>query len=878
MIPYNRPISEVLDHLQVAADQGLSDAEAEKRLTEQGENRLKAKKQKTLLQRFVDQFKDVMILILIIAAVISFVVALYEQEAGGFFEPVLILLIVIINAIMGVLQESKAEKALDALKKMSAPHARVVRNGKESVIDAALLVPGDVISLEAGDYIPADSRLIQSASLKSEESALTGESMATEKDADLIIDENAPLGDRFNMLYSGCSITYGRGKAIVVATGMKTEMGKIANLLESETEGMTPLQQKLAVMGKYLGLVALGACAVIFIIGLLEGIPIMEIFMTAVSLAVSAIPEGLPAIVTIVLSIGVERMVRKNAIIRRLPAVETLGSASVICSDKTGTLTQNRMTLVKAYDAATATLEEISPSCTPPVRHLLKLAALCCDGSVEFDAGGKVRHIGDPTETSIVLAAHQNGMPKEELNRQYPRVSELPFDSDRKMMSTVNRMDGKLIVIVKGAFDVLASRCVAGDIPSGRSQTNELSSQALRILAVAWKEIAEVPQTPSSDDLENGLTFLGLVGMIDPPRPEVRDAVAICRNAGIKPVMITGDHVITASAIATDLGILEAGDHAVTGLELGQMSDEELNSRVRAISVYARVSPEDKIRIVRAWQLQGEVVAMTGDGVNDAPALKAADIGCAMGITGTDVAKGASDMTLTDDNFATIVDAVREGRGIYDNIKKAVGFLLGTNIGELLTVFFAMIIWHVSPLLSMQLLWINLVTDSLPAIALGMEQVEADVMGRKPKPKEESIFAHGMGLQVALQGVLFAVLTLAAFLIGRSSPANPELSLITGRTMAFIVLALTQIFHSFNMRSSHSLFKIGFFTNRNLNRAVMISLLMMAVVVFVVPVATLFGLTQLAPGLYLTALGLALVPILVLELSKAVGLVRHRHS
>lgn len=878
MNPYNLPTSDVLEHMHVTTEQGLSGAEAQKRLAEQGENRLKAKKQRTLLQRFIDQFKDVMILILIIAAVISFVVGIYEQESGGFFEPVLILLIVVINALMGVLQESKAEKALDALKKMSAPSARVVRDGKEAVIDAALLVPGDIISLESGDYIPADSRLIRSASLKSEESALTGESMATDKDANLIIADNAPLGDRFNMLYSGCSITYGRGQAVVIATGMKTEMGKIANLLESETEGMTPLQQKLAVMGKYLGLVALGACAVIFVIGLLEGIPIMEIFMTAVSLAVSAIPEGLPAIVTIVLSIGVERMVRKNAIIRRLPAVETLGSASVICSDKTGTLTQNRMTLVKAYDAGSVTLEEISSSCTPPVRHLLKLAALCCDGSIEFDADGKVRHIGDPTETSIVLAAHQNGMPKEDLNRLYPRVTELPFDSDRKMMSTVNRMDGKLIVIVKGAFDILASRCIAGDIPSGRSHTNELSSQALRILAVAWKEIAGIPPTPASDELENGLTFLGLVGMIDPPRPEVRDAVAICRKAGIKPVMITGDHVVTASAIATDLGILEADDHAVTGLELGQMSDEELNSRVREISVYARVSPEDKIRIVRAWQQQGEVVAMTGDGVNDAPALKAADIGCAMGITGTDVAKGASDMTLTDDNFATIVDAVREGRGIYDNIKKAVGFLLGTNIGELLTVFFAMIIWHVSPLLSMQLLWINLVTDSLPAIALGMEQVEADVMGRKPKPKEESIFAHGMGIQVALQGVLFAVLTLAAFLIGRSSPADPELSLITGRTMAFIVLALTQIFHSFNMRSSHSLFKIGLFTNRNLNRAVMISLLMMAVVVFVVPIATLFSLTQLAPWLYLAALGLALVPILVLELSKAVGLVRHRHS
>ena len=878
MIPYSSHTAEVLDYWKVVPEQGLSEAEAKKRLAEVGENMLKAQKHKTIFQRFLDQFKDVMILILIIAALISFVVAFYESEAGGFFEPILILLIVVINAMMGVLQESKAEKALEALKKMSALQARVTRDGRETIIDAASLVPGDIISLDAGGFIPADSRLIRSASLKSEESALTGESMPTDKDANLLIDEKASLGDRFNMIYSGCSITYGRGQAVVVATGMKTEMGKIAHLLESETEGLTPLQQKLAGMGKYLGLVALAACAVVFFIGVLDGIPIMEIFMTAVSLAVSAIPEGLPAIVTIVLSIGVERMVRKNAIIRRLPAVETLGSASVICSDKTGTLTQNRMTLVKAYDAASQTQEDITDNNTPDIRRILKLAALCCDGSVEFDRDNQVRHIGDPTETSIILAAHRNGMPKNELNRRYPRLAELPFDSDRKMMTTVNHMDGKNIVIVKGAFDVLATRCVAGEIESGRHQADNLGSQALRVLAIAWKELADVPQSPAGDDLENGLTFLGLVGMIDPPRPEAREAVAICRSAGIRPVMITGDHVATATAIARDLGILNDDDQAVTGSELSLLSDEELDSRVRGISVYARVSPEDKIRIVRAWQHQGEVVAMTGDGVNDAPALKAADIGCAMGITGTDVAKGAADMTLTDDNFATIVDAVREGRGIYDNIKKAVAFLLGTNTGEPLTVFFAMIIWRVSPLISMQLLWINLVTDSLPAIALGMEQVEPDVMHRKPKPRTESIFAHGMGVQIILQGILFAGLTLAAFMIGRTSSDEQELSLVAGRTMAFIVLALIQVFHAFNMRSSHSLRKIGFFTNRNLNRAALISLTMMAVVVFVVPIATLFGLAFLQPWMYLAALGLSLVPVLVIEIFKAAGIIRPRQE
>ena len=869
MIFHNATEQDVLQELHSDRTAGLTENQVQDIRRQYGENKLREKKKKTNLQRFLDQFKDVMILILIAAAIISFAIACVEGEPKEFFEPALILLIVILNAIMGVMQESKAEKALDALKNLSAPHARVIRDGEEKVIDAVELVPGDIIRLEAGDFIPADARLLRSVSLKSEESALTGESVPSEKDATIIVDEKAPLGDRSNMVFSGCSITYGTATAVVTATGMNTEMGKIANLLDNEEEGQTPLQKKLAQLGKYLGVLALAACAIIFVVGIANGIPALEIFMTAVSLAVSAIPEGLPAIVTIVLSIGVQRMVKKNAIIRRLPAVETLGSASIICSDKTGTLTQNRMTLVKAYlDGADGT-EDITTQNSQEVRKLLTLGTLCSDGSVVFH-GKEEQHIGDPTETAIVLAAHKNGMPKDELNRKYPRLAEIPFDSDRKLMTTVNRMDGKNIVIVKGAFDVMASRCIKGNLAKAAQVNEEMSQNALRVLAVAYKEMDTVPQEPTSDELENGLTFLGLVGMIDPPRPEAKAAVAPCRKAGIKPVMITGDHVVTASAIAKELGILEKGDMAITGAELDAMTDSELDGQVERISVYARVSPENKIRIVKAWQRKGQVVSMTGDGVNDAPALKAADIGCAMGITGTDVAKGAADMTLTDDNFATIVDAVREGRGIYANIKKVVGFLLGTNIGEVITVFVAMLLWHKSPLLSMQLLMINLVTDSLPAIALGMEPVESDIMDSKPKPKDEGLFAHGFGVRTVLQGVMFGILSLIAFYLGESMTGQLE----GGQTLTFMVLALSQVVQAFNMRSEHSLFKIGVFTNHKLNWAALASTALVVLVMFT-PLSTLFGLIHLSGKLYLIGLGLILTPVLVMELSKAFGLVKH---
>ena len=877
---HSRPAEEVVKELGTDVKQGLTAERVAGLQAQFGPNKLEEKKKKPLIVRFLEQFKDVMIIILLIAACVSFGVICYEVfgtgegEALEFVEPALIVFIVILNAVMGLVQESKAEKALEALKNMSAPHARVLRDGKEQIIAASELVPGDIIFLEAGDFVPADARLLESVNLKSEESALTGESVPAEKDAREAVAENAPIGDRTNMVFSGCSVTYGTATAVVTGTGMQTEMGKIANLLAGEKETRTPLQQKLAQLGKYLGIVALAACVVIFIIGAcMPNADWLEIFMTAVSLAVSAIPEGLPAVVTIVLSIGVTRMVKKNAIIKRLPAVETLGSASVICSDKTGTLTQNRMTLVRTYlDGGEVTALDAA-NVSPEVRRLLEWGTLCCDGSVTVEDGKEV-HIGDPTETAIVLAAYRAGSTKEALNEEYPRIAELPFDSDRKLMTSVNRIDGKLVAIVKGAFDVMATRCVAGDIEAAREANDAMSADALRVLAVGYKYIEEVSAEPTSEELENGLTFMGLVGMIDPPRPEAKAAVEVCRKAGIKPVMITGDHVVTASAIAKELGILLEGDKAITGAQLDAMSDEELDKEVENISVYARVSPENKIRIVKAWQKKGQVVSMTGDGVNDAPALKAADIGCAMGITGTDVAKGAADMTLTDDNFATIVDAVKEGRGIYSNIKKVVGFLLGTNISEVIVVFLAMCIWQISPFISIQLLWINLIGDSLPAVALGMEKLEHDVMDHKPRSKNESIFAHGYGVQIVLQGCMFAALALSSYCIARYGfGLNAEQC----SAATFLVLALSQSLHAYNMRSGHSLLKIGPFSNKVLNWVTLLAIALIAFVLFTPGVMEVFGFgSEYLPWeVYVIGIALAVVPIIVMEIAKAFDLVRH---
>lgn len=868
-MPYhNKKIEDIEKELSTDIKNGITDSLANDLLQKYGQNKLKEKKNKTFFARFVLQFKDVMIIILIIAAAISFAIACYNGDSHGFFEPLLILFIVVLNAIIGVMQESKAEKALESLKNMSALNARVIRNGKEKIINASDLVPGDIIKLEVGDYIPADARLVKASSLKCEESALTGESVPSEKNADTIIEKSAPLGDRENMVFSGCSVTCGTAIAIVTGTGMNTEMGKIADLLEESSNTQTPLQKRLSQLGKYLGIIAVIACTIIFIVGVVDGIPAIEMFMTSVSLAVSAIPEGLPAIVTVVLSIGVQRMVKKNAIIRRLPTVETLGSASVICSDKTGTLTQNLMTLKKAYVDGEYEPEEISNFNSEKVKNLLLLGTLCSDGSIIID-NNKEEHIGDPTETSIISAAYKNGITKEELNNKFKRMGEIPFDSNRKLMTTINNINSKNVVIVKGAFDVLAKRCTEGDIEKAKKINDAMSSDALRVLGVAVKEIDSIPEKLDAEEIENGLKLIGLVGMIDPPRPEVKESVRICKKAGIKPVMITGDHIVTACAIAKELGILSEGDKAITGAELDKMSDEDLTEEVKNISVYARVSPENKIRIVRAWQKNGKIVSMTGDGVNDAPALKAADIGCAMGITGTDVAKGAADMTLTDDNFATIIDSIREGRGIYSNIRKVVGFLLGTNTGEIITVFLAMLLWRETPLLSMQLLWINLVTDSLPAISLGMEAVEDDVMDKAPRPKDESIFANGLGARVIIQGLMFAVLTLIGFFVGKQVTGQSA----GGQTMAFFILSMSQVLHSFNMRSDKSLFKIGPFGNERLNWSALISTVLIAIVLFT-PVSVAFELIFLPLNMYLVAFGLAAIPILIMEISKAFGLIK----
>ncbi|MCO7138036.1 calcium-translocating P-type ATPase, PMCA-type [[Clostridium] leptum] len=878
MIWHNRSIEDIEKELHTSATRGLTQSEAAAHLDTYGLNRLTERKKKTFLQRFLEQMKDFMVIILLIAAAVSAVLTIVEGH-NDWLEPIIIIAIVLLNAFLGVIQESKAEAALEALKGMSAPNAKVLRDGIVSVINAEQLVPGDIILLDAGDFIPADARLLESASLKCEESALTGESLPVEKDASVIVDEIAPLGDRVNMVYSGCSVTYGRGKAMVTETGMSTEMGRIASMLNNESENQTPLQIKLAKLGKTLGLLALGICAVLFVYGIVTGQGLFDMFMTAVSLAVAAIPEGLPAIVTIVLAMGVRRMVKKNAIIRRLPAVETLGSASVICSDKTGTLTQNRMTLMEVYTGGK--MLDLSDTSHEGIQALLRLGVLCNDGRVEKGEDGTFKHVGDPTETALVAAGLHFGIDKGKLETEYPRVSEIPFDSDRKLMTTVNYIDGKYVAIVKGAPDILLSRCVDGHPEEALKVNDEMASRALRVLAIAYKDLDAIPVDPQPQDLEQGLHFAGLVGMIDPPRPEVIDAIKTCKGAGIRPIMITGDHIATASAIAKELGILEDGQQAITGAQLAQLSEEELRENIRSYSVYARVSPEDKIRIVKAWQDTGEVVSMTGDGVNDAPALKAADIGCAMGITGTDVSKGASDMVLTDDNFATIVSAVQQGRGIFDNIRKAVIFLLSCNLGEVLAVFVCMLLFGRSPLLPIHLLWINLVTDSLPALALGMEPVEFDVMNRRPRAKNESIFANGMGWAAGLQGLMLGAITLMAYWLGCShffsvsafgSSADPAL----GQTMAFGVLALSQLFQAFNARSRHSLFRIGPFSNRWMIGAFFASAAILMLVLLLPPLRSLFQLVALPLHEWEWILALSISPIVLVELSKFVLWISHK--
>jgi Ca2+-transporting ATPase len=868
---YAESADAVAKAFEVDPARGLSETAAAERLQKYGLNKLDEKPPKTFLERFIDQLRDMMIIILFIAAGVSFGLSLYHASKGQeaeWIEPIAIVMIILVNGVVGVLQENKAEAALEALKKMSTPQVRVRRDGTLKVIPSANVVPGDIVLIEAGDVIPADCRLLESASLKSNESALTGESLPVDKNARDEVQESALLAERTNMLYAGNSVTYGRGVAAAVATGMSTEMGKIASMLASAKEGDTPLQEKLAQLGKYLGVTALAICAVIFFVGVVSGLHIVEMFMTAVSLAVAAIPEGLPAIVTIVLALGVRRMVMKNAIIRRLPAVETLGSTTVICSDKTGTLTQNRMTLVKVF--AGGAIRPVGPDqkLDEETARILKLGALCADGTVEIEDGGE-KHIGDPTETSIVAAAMRAGITKDRLSSECPRVGEIPFDSDRKLMTTVNVIDGKYTVIVKGAPDVLYSKCISGDTAAASAAGDEMSSDALRVLAVGCKEIDSLPEKFDIDDIEAGLEFVGLVGMIDPPRAEVKGSIEECVGAGIKTVMVTGDHVATASAIAKQLGILGQESEALTGRQLAVMTDDELDENVERYGVYARVSPSDKIRIVKAWQKKGQIVAMTGDGVNDAPALNAADIGCAMGVTGTDVAKGASDMILTDDNFATIVSAIREGRGIYDNIRKSVRFLLSCNLGEIITVFAAMLLWRESPLLPIQILWINLVTDSFPALALGMEAIEPGIMNRQPRKKEESLFSGGVGLLTAMEGVLIGALTLIAYYIGSRSGFLPNAGIALGETMCFSALALSQLVHAMNVRSSYSLFKVGFLSNPYMIKAFVVSALLVLAVLRVPVLSDAFKLIPMNAQEWGIVIALSLTPLVASEARKA---------
>lgn len=861
---------EAARRLETDEKQGLTSQMAAERLAQKGRNELaETDGKKSLFWRFLAQFDDFMILLLLGAAVVSVVISRLSGE-NDVLDAVMILGIVVLNAVLGLFQESKAEKALEALKKMAAPHARVIRDGIVREIPAAEVVPGDLLLLETGDAVCADGRVVESRSLKTEESALTGEALPVEKTSVGGLPEETATGDRKNMVLAGGYVVYGKGKVLVTATGMDTEMGRIAAMLSRTSDSMTPLQKKLEQTGKQLGIGALAICALIFCMGILQEKPPFSMFMTAVSLAVAAIPEGLPAIVTIVLAMGTSRMSEKHTIVRRLSAVETLGGAQVICSDKTGTLTQNRMqvTTWTNYSHREPKNEDLRET-------VANLFALCNDCNV---SDGNLQ--GEPTEKALGEYAQSMGIDFAALRRDMPRVGEIPFSSARKRMTTLHKTEDGWISVTKGAPDILLEKCAfcmegSGQVPfdsrrksMARMVNGEMAAQALRVVAVAFRQWSEKPPL-TEEALERNLVFAGMAGMVDPPRPEVKEAVHLCRQAGIRPVMITGDHVLTAEAIGRELGIYQKGDCAVTGAELDKMSDKELETAAEICTVFARVAPEHKVRIVQAFQKRGNVVAMTGDGVNDAPALKTADIGCAMGKSGTEVAKGASDLILTDDNFATIVEAVREGRGIYDNIRKAVHFLLSSNIGEILTIFVAMLLGWAAPLLPIQLLWVNLVTDSLPAIALGMEPAEENIMERPPRKNTGSLFGDGLGGRILLEGVMIGVLALLAFGIGHVY-FDQEDGYAVGRTMAFAVLSLSQLVHAFNMRGEGSLGKLPFCSNKWLLMAFVVGVALQCVVIMMPPLAGVFQVVPLNGEQWLLTAALALAPLPLVELEKAV--------
>lgn len=882
-----KSIEEISNQLNTNIDNGLKSSQLNSIREEYGFNELKGKKKQSLLIKFLNQFKDFMIIVLIVAAIVSGFIGVKEGE--GITDSVIILVVVIVNAIIGVVQEDKAEKSLEALQKMSAHVSKVIRDGNMQVVPARELVPGDVVILETGDYIPADLRLIETVNLKIQESALTGESLPIEKNIDIIEDEKTSLGDRKNMAFSSSMVTYGRGKGIVTATGMNTEVGKIANMINEVEDGETPLQARLNSLGKTLGIVCLVICAVIFLIGIAYGKKPIDMFMTAVSLAVAAIPEGLAAVSTIVLAIGMQRMAKKNAIVKKLPAVETLGSASVICSDKTGTLTQNKMTVKKLfYNGTVYDLEKAEENSV--LEKLILANMLCNDTKITED--GELN--GDPTETALTDMGIKLGCVN--IACENPRENEIPFDSERKLMTTVNKVGDKYIAYTKGGVDEILKLCIAYEDINGVNnnleeykkeiykQNEEMASNALRVLACGYRVLDNKPTDKDMESMENNLIFIGMCGMIDPPRVEVKAAIEKCKTAGIKTVMITGDHKITAMAIAKELGILEHEKEAITGQVLEEMSDEELTRNVRKYSVYARVSPEHKVRIVNAWKANGEIVAMTGDGVNDAPALKTADIGCAMGKVGTDVAKEAADVILTDDNFATIEAAVEEGRRIYDNILKVIQFLLSSNVGEVVVLFLAVMLtplfanWFgiqdvssITPLLAIHILWINLVTDSLPALALAVDPAEENIMNRKPRKNTKGIFSGGMIFRVCYQGIMIGVITLLAFILGLATTEGMEDSqrIAIGQTMAFTVLAFSELVHVFNVRNNkNSVFKTGILNNKMLILAIGVSMILVLSILFIPALRDIFSISVLPKENILEVIALVISPLVIVEVLK----------
>lgn len=862
---YKKSKNEILQELDVDEKNGLSSTEALRRLEKYGKNKLETKKKKTLFKQFLSQLKDVMIYILIIAAIISVFL-------GEISDALIILLVIIINAVIGVIQESKAEKALDALKELSTPKALVKRDGSLKEILSEDIVPGDIVIIDAGRYIPGDLRLIDTANLKIEESAFTGESVPSEKDASFLPDKEIPIGDQNNMAFMSTLATYGRGVGVVVGTGMNTEIGKIAKMIEQEENDETPLQKKLSELGKILGFLAVGICILIFIISFFQGRDLLEMFLTSISLAVAAIPEGLPAIVAIVLALGVQRMVKKNAIIRKLPAVETLGSVSIICSDKTGTLTQNKMTVTTVYTNDSYIKESEFNLNDNESKLLVDCMVLCNDATYSEKS-----QTGDPTEIALLESPFKLNILKEKLEKEFKRIDEIPFDSDRKLMTTVNLVDDKKArVFTKGALDSILSICnkisVNGKLVDFSKEykakvlenSNIMSDKALRVLAFAYKDISK--ENIVLDSLEKDLVFIGMVGMIDPPRLEVKDSIKLCKSAGITPVMITGDYKNTAFAIANELGIAEDISQAITGHEIDKFKEEEFNEKIINYRVFARVSPEHKVKIVKAFKSHGNIVSMTGDGVNDAPSLKAADIGVAMGITGTDVSKGASDMILTDDNFSTIVSAVEEGRKIYLNIKKSIVFLLSCNLGEILTLFTAILLNWNSPLQPIHILWVNLITDSFPALSLGVDKTKEDVMNNPPRNPKESIFIKSDKIQLIINGVLIGGITLFAFKLGERLYAD---SLIHAQTMAFVVLSVSQLFLSLSLRSNiKSAFSLGIFSNKYLVYSILLGIFLQVIIISISFIANIFKVTPLLLYDWIVVILVSLIPFAINEILK----------